>query len=183
MMDSAVTGSMKARPWRPLVSRWAPIWVPPRPLPTPLPPPRSIQPSLMMSLRRLRRILKRRANRRKIESELLPPRIERSCLITPQSRSPSSTAPPLLQKVSSALPSCPKIRQSSSPSDSMAYEGHGLPMSFLDVAENYDIFLDHACGGVCACTTAISGSKRARRASLRLKIRNSTAWRPLPTSS
>ena len=23
----------------------------------------------------------------------------------------------------------------------------------LDVAENYGIFLDHACGGVCACTT------------------------------
>ncbi len=37
--------------------------------------------------------------------------------------------------------------------DSMPYEGHGLPMSFLDVAENYGIFLDHACGGVCACTT------------------------------
>lgn len=35
----------------------------------------------------------------------------------------------------------------------MAYDGHGLPMSFLDVAENYGIFLDHACGGVCACTT------------------------------
>src|ERR1700729_3752414 len=32
-------------------------------------------------------------------------------------------------------------------------EGQGLPMSFLDVAENYEIFLDHACGGVCACTT------------------------------
>ena len=29
----------------------------------------------------------------------------------------------------------------------------GEPMSFLDVAENYGIFLDHACGGVCACTT------------------------------
>jgi len=26
-------------------------------------------------------------------------------------------------------------------------------MSFLDVAENFGIFLDHACGGVCACTT------------------------------
>jgi len=26
-------------------------------------------------------------------------------------------------------------------------------MSFLDVAENYGIFLDHACGGVAACTT------------------------------
>ncbi len=39
------------------------------------------------------------------------------------------------------------------PFDSLPYEGHGEPMSFLDVAENYDIFLDHACGGVCACTT------------------------------
>jgi len=37
--------------------------------------------------------------------------------------------------------------------DTLPYEGHGLPMSFLDVAENYGIFLDHACGGVCACTT------------------------------
>ena len=35
----------------------------------------------------------------------------------------------------------------------MPYEHHGKPMSFLDVAENYDIFLDHACGGACACTT------------------------------
>src|ERR1700738_1975799 len=39
------------------------------------------------------------------------------------------------------------------PFDTLPYEGHGQPMSFLDVAENYDIFLDHACGGVCACTT------------------------------
>ena len=39
------------------------------------------------------------------------------------------------------------------PFDTLPYEGHGEPMSFLDVAENYDIFLDHACGGVCACTT------------------------------
>jgi len=35
----------------------------------------------------------------------------------------------------------------------MPYEHHGRPMSFLDVAENNDIFLDHACGGVCACST------------------------------
>jgi 2Fe-2S ferredoxin len=35
----------------------------------------------------------------------------------------------------------------------MPYEHHGKPMSFLDVAENHDIFLDHACGGVCACST------------------------------
>ena len=35
----------------------------------------------------------------------------------------------------------------------LPYEHHGKPMSFLDVAENFNIFLDHACGGVCACTT------------------------------
>ena len=35
----------------------------------------------------------------------------------------------------------------------LPYGRHGQPMSFLDVAENFDIFLDHACGGVCACTT------------------------------
>jgi len=35
----------------------------------------------------------------------------------------------------------------------LPYEHHGKPMSFLDVAENFDIFLDHACGGSCACTT------------------------------
>jgi len=35
----------------------------------------------------------------------------------------------------------------------LPYDHHGKPMSFLDVAENFDIFLDHACGGSCACTT------------------------------
>src|SRR3978361_862573 len=47
----------------------------------------------------------------------------------------------------------PQDRTVEFPFDTLPYEGHGLPMSFLDVAENYDIFLDHACGGVCACTT------------------------------
>jgi 2Fe-2S ferredoxin len=35
----------------------------------------------------------------------------------------------------------------------LPYQHHGKPMSFLDVAENHDVFLDHACGGVCACST------------------------------
>jgi 2Fe-2S ferredoxin len=35
----------------------------------------------------------------------------------------------------------------------LPFERHGKPMSFLDVAENFGIFLDHACGGVCACST------------------------------
>jgi 2Fe-2S ferredoxin len=46
---------------------------------------------------------------------------------------------------------------------SLPYDGHGEPMSFLDVAENFGVFLDHACGGVCACTTChlhvIAGAK------------------------
>lgn len=35
----------------------------------------------------------------------------------------------------------------------LPYAHHGKPMSFLDVAENFDIPLDHACGGACACST------------------------------
>src|SRR6201992_2513200 len=35
----------------------------------------------------------------------------------------------------------------------MPYDHHGRPMSFLDVAEHYNTFLAHACGGACACTT------------------------------
>ena len=35
----------------------------------------------------------------------------------------------------------------------LSYKHHGKPMSLLDVAENNDVFLDHACGGVCACST------------------------------
>lgn len=35
----------------------------------------------------------------------------------------------------------------------LPYKHHGRPASLLDVAENFDVFLDHACGGNCACTT------------------------------
>ena len=35
----------------------------------------------------------------------------------------------------------------------LPYQEHGLPASFLDVAMNHGIPLEHACGGSCACTT------------------------------
>lgn len=38
-------------------------------------------------------------------------------------------------------------------SGKLPYDEHGKPESLLDVAMNFDIPLDHACGGVCACTT------------------------------
>src|SRR5947209_11186751 len=37
--------------------------------------------------------------------------------------------------------------------DKLPYAHHGKPGSLLDVAENFNVFLDHACGGNCACTT------------------------------
>lgn len=33
------------------------------------------------------------------------------------------------------------------------YKEHGKPESLLDVALNFGVKLDHACGGNCACTT------------------------------
>ena len=35
----------------------------------------------------------------------------------------------------------------------LPYSHHGKPESFLDVAKNLDVSLEHACGGSCACTT------------------------------
>jgi 2Fe-2S ferredoxin len=37
--------------------------------------------------------------------------------------------------------------------DSMPYKEHGKQGSFLDVALNHGLHLEHACGGNCACTT------------------------------
>jgi ferredoxin, 2Fe-2S len=38
-------------------------------------------------------------------------------------------------------------------SGKLPYHEHGKPESILDVALNFGINLEHACGGVCACTT------------------------------
>lgn len=38
-------------------------------------------------------------------------------------------------------------------SGKLPYEHHGKPESLLDVALNFGIPLEHACGGACACTT------------------------------
>ena len=38
-------------------------------------------------------------------------------------------------------------------SGKLPYDEHGKPESILDVALNFGIHLEHACGGVCACTT------------------------------
>jgi 2Fe-2S ferredoxin len=37
--------------------------------------------------------------------------------------------------------------------ETLPYQEHGKPKSFLDVAQNFGIQLEHACGGSCACTT------------------------------
>lgn len=35
----------------------------------------------------------------------------------------------------------------------LPYQDHGLPGSILDICMHHGIELDHACGGVCACST------------------------------
>ena len=35
----------------------------------------------------------------------------------------------------------------------LPYRDHGKPASILDVALNFGLHLEHACGGNCACTT------------------------------
>ncbi|MBK8914850.1 MAG: 2Fe-2S iron-sulfur cluster binding domain-containing protein [Phycisphaerales bacterium] len=35
----------------------------------------------------------------------------------------------------------------------LPYEDHGLPGSILEIAMGHHIEVDHACGGVCACST------------------------------
>lgn len=37
--------------------------------------------------------------------------------------------------------------------EDLPYGDHGEPGSILDVAMHFDIDLEHACGGVCACST------------------------------
>ncbi len=37
--------------------------------------------------------------------------------------------------------------------DKLPYADHGKRRSILDVALNFNVDLDHACGGACACTT------------------------------
>jgi 2Fe-2S ferredoxin len=38
-------------------------------------------------------------------------------------------------------------------SGKLPYDDHGKPESLLDIALNFGIHLEHACGGSCACTT------------------------------
>jgi len=35
----------------------------------------------------------------------------------------------------------------------LRYQDHGKPGSILDIALNFGLHLEHACGGNCACTT------------------------------
>ena len=44
-------------------------------------------------------------------------------------------------------------------SGKLPYDDHGKPESILDVAINFGITLEHACGGKCACTTCRNHSR------------------------
>jgi 2Fe-2S ferredoxin len=44
----------------------------------------------------------------------------------------------------------------------LPYQDHGKPESLLDVAINFGLQLEHACGGNCACTTCHVVVKKGR---------------------
>src|SRR5271157_4241536 len=44
----------------------------------------------------------------------------------------------------------------------LPYQEHGKPESILDVAMNFGLHLEHACGGNCACTTCHVVVKRGK---------------------
>jgi len=44
----------------------------------------------------------------------------------------------------------------------LPYQEHGKPESILDVAMNFGLHLEHACGGNCACTTCHVVVKKGR---------------------
>ena len=48
-------------------------------------------------------------------------------------------------------------------SGKLPYDEHGKPESILDVALNFGIQLEHACGGSCACTTCHVVVKKGRQ--------------------
>ena len=53
----------------------------------------------------------------------------------------------------------------------LPYKDHGKEESLLDVALNFGIHLDHACGGNCACTTCHVWVKEGRRSSAKFAPR------------
>ena len=59
----------------------------------------------------------------------------------------------------------------------LANQDHGLPESFLDVAMNLGIPLEHACGGSCACTTCHLIIRKGRKTSARWRTTRPTGSR------
>ena len=63
-----------------------------------------------------------------------------------------STAEKKAHQVTFVLPDGENVTVEYDP-DATPYHEHGLKGSLLDIALNYGIPLQHACGGNCACTT------------------------------
>ena len=56
----------------------------------------------------------------------------------------------------------------------LPYHEHGKPESLLDIALNFGVPLEHACGGNCACTTCHvvvkQGEQNLSEAEMKLRI-------------
>ncbi len=70
--------------------------------------------------------------------------------------------------------------------DRLPFSHHGEPGSLLDVALNFDVPLEHVCGGNCACTTChvvvLEGMTNLTEMEDHEADRLDTAWDLAPTS-
>ena len=58
----------------------------------------------------------------------------------------------------------------------LPYQDHGKPASILDVAINFGLHLEHACGGNCACTTCHVVVKKGSICRVNWMRRKPIAW-------
>src|SRR5712671_4174232 len=70
----------------------------------------------------------------------------------PKFNATSSSDSSLPWSLYGSLP-CSKVTAVTFEHGKLPYKDHGKEESLLDVALNFGIHLDHACGGNCACTT------------------------------
>ncbi len=68
-------------------------------------------------------------------------------------KKPKVVMPTRSYRIAFTSPSNPEQRVVEVDPSKLPYSRTGLPGSILEIAEGHGVEIDHACGGVCACST------------------------------